>query len=210
MPEETNSGQPENREPKGLPEVRAALERETERRKALEAEVAEANTAKRELALMRAGVDLDNPVGKLFAKAYDGELDPEAIKTQWTALAPQAPAEPPGEGEPPGTAGQGATPPEPPPPDPQTRLAGARAGLQSEANPPGSEPQAHLGQAMMDAAFHAQQGQRARPAGGFGPKARDAAFDVMFGRATQGDPETVFKRPDETWADATERWRQSQ
>ena len=41
---------------------------------------AEANAAKRELALMKAGINLDSPTGKLFVKAYDGEISVEAIK----------------------------------------------------------------------------------------------------------------------------------
>lgn len=41
---------------------------------------AEANAAKRELALMKAGIDLNSPTGKLFVKAYDGEISVEAIK----------------------------------------------------------------------------------------------------------------------------------
>ena len=47
-----------------------------------EAEIAkqEATKAKRELALMKAGIDLESGTGKLFAKAYDGEATPEAIK----------------------------------------------------------------------------------------------------------------------------------
>lgn len=40
---------------------------------------AEALASRRELALLRAGIP-DTGVGKLFAKAYDGDLDPEAIK----------------------------------------------------------------------------------------------------------------------------------
>ena len=40
----------------------------------------EAQNAKRELALMKAGIDLESPTGKLFVKAYDGEITVEAIK----------------------------------------------------------------------------------------------------------------------------------
>lgn len=36
--------------------------------------------ALRKLALMEAGIDIAKPQGKLFAKAYDGELDTDAIK----------------------------------------------------------------------------------------------------------------------------------
>lgn len=41
---------------------------------------AELIAAQREIAFHRAGVDVDSPIGKLFAKAYDGELDLAVIK----------------------------------------------------------------------------------------------------------------------------------
>lgn len=53
------------------------------RREADEAK-ADANAAKRELALMKAGIDLDSPTGKLFVKAYDGEISADAIKAAAT------------------------------------------------------------------------------------------------------------------------------
>ena len=55
-------------------------------RKAKEAETAkaEAQAAKRELALLKAGIDLESPTGKLFAKAYDGEASVDAIKAAAT------------------------------------------------------------------------------------------------------------------------------
>ena len=40
----------------------------------------ERDQARRELAMVRAGLDLDSPTGKLFAKAYDGETSVEAVK----------------------------------------------------------------------------------------------------------------------------------
>lgn len=50
-----------------------------------------------ENALLRAGVDLDSPQGKLVQQAWDGKpLDADAIKTQWEMVRPQdAPAPPP-------------------------------------------------------------------------------------------------------------------
>ena len=57
---------------------------------------AEAEAAKRELALLKAGVDTESAVGKMFAKAYDGDLDTEAIKAEWTQVAPTtSPNDPP-------------------------------------------------------------------------------------------------------------------
>lgn len=65
----------ENRNP-----VRARmkqLEKENAEAKRL---LAEAEAAKRELAFVKAGIDLSAPVTKYFVKGYDGELSPEAIR----------------------------------------------------------------------------------------------------------------------------------
>lgn len=51
---------------------------------------AELAAAKRELALVKAGVDVDSTLGKYFAKAYDGDPDPVAIKAAWAEIAPSA------------------------------------------------------------------------------------------------------------------------
>lgn len=50
------------------------------RAKAADQAKAEAEAAKRELAFLKAGINLDTPQGKLFAKAYDGEFSAEAVK----------------------------------------------------------------------------------------------------------------------------------
>jgi hypothetical protein len=58
----------------------------------------EAEALKREIAFLKAGVNLDSAVGKMFAKAYDGELDVEMIKQGATEVGaitpPAAPATP--------------------------------------------------------------------------------------------------------------------
>ena len=51
--------------------------------KALRAEKIEAESARRELAFVKAGVP-DTPATKYFVKAYDGPLDAEAIRTAAT------------------------------------------------------------------------------------------------------------------------------
>jgi hypothetical protein len=53
-----------------------------------EAEDAKAQLAslQRESAFMKAGVDLDTPLGKMFAKGYDGELSVDAIKQAGSAV----------------------------------------------------------------------------------------------------------------------------
>ena len=56
-----------------------AKEGKRAKKEADEAKV-DAQNAKRELALMKAGIDLESPTGKLFVKAYDGEITVEAIK----------------------------------------------------------------------------------------------------------------------------------
>lgn len=50
------------------------------RAKGAEQAKAEANAAKRELAFIKVGIDLDSPQGKLFAKAYDGDYSVEAVR----------------------------------------------------------------------------------------------------------------------------------
>lgn len=56
---------------------------------------ADADAARRELAFAKAGIDTDSPKGKMFVKAYDGELDGAAIKAQFEELfgTPQAASE---------------------------------------------------------------------------------------------------------------------
>lgn len=45
---------------------------------------AEAETAQRKLAFIEAGIDVNTPTGKLFAKAYDGEFSLDAVKAAAT------------------------------------------------------------------------------------------------------------------------------
>lgn len=53
------------------------LEKETAE---LRKQVAEAETARRELAFVKAGIDPNSPMSKYFMKGYDGTLDPDAIR----------------------------------------------------------------------------------------------------------------------------------
>jgi len=54
------------------------LEAELKRKEQL---LAEAESARRELAFVKAGVNPDNPMAKYFMKGYDGELEVEAIRS---------------------------------------------------------------------------------------------------------------------------------
>jgi peptidoglycan hydrolase-like protein with peptidoglycan-binding domain len=59
-----------------------------------DAAIAERDAAKRELMLMKAGIDLETPHGRLFAKGYDGEITVEAVKaaaTDYGLLTPTTP-----------------------------------------------------------------------------------------------------------------------
>jgi hypothetical protein len=54
----------------------------------------ELTAMKREMAFMKAGVDTDTKAGQLLYKAYDGDLETEAIKAEWLELVPGAAAPP--------------------------------------------------------------------------------------------------------------------
>jgi hypothetical protein len=43
--------------------------------------LAEAEALKKEMAFIKAGIPMDNPMAKYFVKGYDGEVSPEAIRT---------------------------------------------------------------------------------------------------------------------------------
>ena len=71
-----------------IAELRAAADRGTSAAK-------EAEGLRRELAFTKAGVDTDTPIGAMFAKAYDGDLDLATVKEAWGAVAPVSNAQPP-------------------------------------------------------------------------------------------------------------------
>ena len=60
--------------------VRARMRDLEQQVKAFEAKAKEAEAAQRELAFVKAGVNPDSAAAKYFAKGYDGELTPEAIR----------------------------------------------------------------------------------------------------------------------------------
>ena len=60
--------------------VRARMKQLEKETADLRKQVAEAEAAKRELAFVKAGIDPLQPMSKYFVKAYDGELNPEAIR----------------------------------------------------------------------------------------------------------------------------------
>jgi hypothetical protein len=60
--------------------VRAHLRKVEQQLKAAEAKAKELETAARELAFVKAGVDVNAPIAKYFVKGYDGELSADAIR----------------------------------------------------------------------------------------------------------------------------------
>ncbi len=70
-------------DPNGIKELRDAADRGREA-------IQERDQLKREMAFMKAGVDTDSKAGQLLFKAYDGELDTEAIQVEWQELAPSS------------------------------------------------------------------------------------------------------------------------
>ena len=68
-------------DPNGIKELRDAADRGREA-------IQERDQLKREMAFMKAGVDTDSKAEQLLFKAYDGELDTEAIQAEWQELAP--------------------------------------------------------------------------------------------------------------------------
>ena len=73
----------------GIKELRDAADRGREA-------IQERDQLKREMAFMKAGVDTDSKAGQLLFKAYDGELETEAIQAEWQELVPtSAPVEQP-------------------------------------------------------------------------------------------------------------------
>lgn len=59
--------------------LRAQLEEALQQIETLKGQVEAGTGAQRELAFYKAGIDTSEGVGKLLAKTYDGELDPEEI-----------------------------------------------------------------------------------------------------------------------------------
>lgn len=159
-------------ESRGIREARAAAERNA-------AEAARAKDLERELALVKAlpGVDLDSPLGKMFAGAYDGKLDAEAIKA--------AAAE----------VGLVAADPEPEP-EPQVDPLDIEAQRQREAlnrgpsTPPASDDEIALAVHPKDRAM--TKFQEAMKKGLPREKAAGQYFDEMVSAAVGGDERATW------------------
>ena len=59
-----------------------------EAQEALEKQMAETREAQRQLAMMRAGIDVDSPLGQMFSKANPDLVDVDTIRSEWQKVAP--------------------------------------------------------------------------------------------------------------------------
>jgi len=67
-------------ESEGRNPLRQALKQKEKELAEAKKAAAEAQEAKRELAFIKAGTPMENPMTQYFIKAYDGPLEPDAIK----------------------------------------------------------------------------------------------------------------------------------
>jgi len=141
---------------------------------------AEAQEAKRELAFMKAGINTDDKVGRMLFSTYDGDLEPDAIKTAADGL--------------PDTVWLGSPQPvsnEPKPGEVQVPEGG---------QPPVSDPHAIGGRASFereeDVPYDQQMRQAYRDAQRKGgtDDAIDAALSVVARAAKAGDPAVMVER----------------
>lgn len=171
--------EPDDNTPAGL---RAALDRSRTRAQELETQLASTAALQREVAMLKAGIDLESPTGKLFVRAYDGPLDDiEKVKEAWAEVSP---AVPPIQGEPAGEAppsNDGATPEE-------LEQQRRRAAVRGDAVPPGAEPSPDPWDQAY-AVFHEEQrkGRRRADAGA-------AALTGVIQAALAGDERVLYNR----------------
>lgn len=67
-------------------DVHPDVKRQREHIKNLEDKLKNQETLERELAFLKAGVDTDSKAGQLLFKAYDGDLEPDAIRSEAAEL----------------------------------------------------------------------------------------------------------------------------
>lgn len=98
MTEQSNDYDPQDDQQDNLPSWRRKLEAEAklgrDSQKAIDEANAATRSAQRELAMARAGIDITSPLGSLFVRAYDGEVDVDLIKSEFAKILPGAPGQP--------------------------------------------------------------------------------------------------------------------
>jgi hypothetical protein len=148
--------------------------------RAMERDAKRTREVEKENIFLRAAIDIDTPLGKLFYTGYADELNVEKVKESWTALTAQVtPA---------------ATPPEPQPqltPEQQaarTALDAQEAQFQAQraANATGATGE-DGGQSVDPRKTAIDEGQKVIAEGGSREDAGAAFFSRMAGAAAAGD-----------------------
>lgn len=141
-------------------------------------------STRRENAMLRAGVDLDSPLGAMFVRGYDGDDTPDAIRAAFAEISPATP--PPAAEAPVASA---------PPVQVQTTTVQATAEEAaaimasqslSHGAPPAPAPDPHPTHAAVGGYYTDLKA---------GVNSRDAearAIDTVFGAAAQGDSRVIL------------------
>lgn len=178
-------------------QFREAHKNATDQLNRLKEDAAERDKLRREVAMLRAGVDSQDPFYEYFTAGYSGKEDPEEIAAAWQKLR--------------GTAQPPPLPGEEPEPTPtnepsdeliesQRQLQEVRAKLRTNSVAPGEEPSPHPFDAALAVANQAKERGRTR-------EQQTAAYlQTVFNAAVAGDERIVSKSS----AEAKEKWRKRQ
>lgn len=148
--------------------------------RSMERDAKAARAAQRELAFVKAGIDTDSPLGKMFTAAYEGPLDREAINTAWTAVAPAAPPPPADDTPPP--AGE-----TPPPADDGAEFERERQRLAADgAGDTGTPPDRDPRKTAIEGGHKMMAEGRSRD------EAMAQAFSDLAGAAAAGDSRVIY------------------
>ena len=145
----------------------------------------------RKIALLEAGVDTSTPVGAMFAKGYDGDLTPDAVKAAWQQVAPAAPAPEPTPEPAPTPAPQAAATPTPEPVAPADApvvddLFETASTISGQGNPPGADLGPHPGHAAVKD-YYAILHEGRDP-----EEAAAAGLDRILSASMKGDPRVTL------------------
>lgn len=170
---------PDDQTPDGVRNLRTALDREKQRAEANEA-------AARELAMLKAGVDVTNPVAELFISSYTGEMTPDAIKeaaSKYGLVSEGTPPAPPAGEQPPANQ---------PPADPGDQLEGL---LQQQQQIAGAVPPEQLPPTDKLDEFY-EDFRKERQSGMDEEAARSNFFHRVFAEAYAGKNPQFLAGPD--------------
>lgn len=178
-------------------QMREAFERTRQQLDQATQSLAELPATQRTIAMLRAGVDESHPAAAVFMRGYDGELEVDAVKAAWTAIAGTSPtATPPPTVNPDGS--------DPAVEDQLRDLANQQNQLGNNGVPAGDEPTVDP-QTEMIQGFHED-----RKRGLNRPQAMARGLDKLFTRAAEGDERIVSTggRGVSAAEQSVQKWRQ--